>query len=195
MAEPGIHFWDDERDELVNRSPLAFLIAMLLDQQVPLSWAFDGPNRIAARTGSEIEAAAVAAMDPHDFAALAAQKPAIHRYHRSMAGRIQSLCAVIADDWDGDAGAIWDGDVSAEEVAGRLAALPGFGPEKVKITVAALVKRFGRSLDGWEQIAAPFSDDQPRSVADVGSPADFDAVKQWKRQQKAAGLDKQDGPL
>lgn len=195
MGEPGIHFWGDERDRLVNRSPLALLIALLLDQQIPLSWAFDGPNRIADRSGAAIDAAGLAEMDPGAFAALAAEKPAIHRYHRSMAGRIQALCAHVAEEWNGDAGAIWSDDVSAHDVAERLSALPGFGPEKVKITVAVLVKRFGLDLHGWEDIAAPFSDDQPRSVADIGSPADFEAVKSWKKQQKAAGLDKQDGPL
>jgi len=63
----GIVFWGDERDDLVNADPLAFLIAMLLDQQIPLSWAFDGPNRIVARTGQALDASAIAAMDDkHD---------------------------------------------------------------------------------------------------------------------------------
>lgn len=202
----GIHFWGDERDALVNESPLAFLIAMLLDQQVPLSWAFDGPNRIAARLADaddvqtdpghgQLDAAALASMEPDDFAAIAAEKPAIHRYHRSMAGRIQALCAHIVETWDNDAGAIWDDGATASVVAERLAALPGFGPEKVKITIAALVKRFDVDLVGWENVAAPFSDAEPRSVADVADPERFEAVKAWKKQQKAAGLDKQDAPL
>lgn len=195
MTEPGIHFWADERDRRVNDSPLAFLIAMLLDQQIPLAWAFDGPNRIAERTSGRIDAAELAGMDPDAFAAVAAEKPAIHRYHRSMAGRIQALCAHVTDEWNGDAGRIWAGDVSAPEVAERLSALPGFGDEKVKITVAVLVKRFGLELAGWEAVASPFGDDQPRSVADIGSPADLESVKAWKKQQKAAGLDKQDSPL
>ena len=190
----GIHFWDDERDRLVNESPLAFLIAMLLDQQIPLSWAFDGPNRIVERTGRPLDAASLAGMEPDDFAAMAAHKPAIHRYHASMSTRIQALCAYVDDRWDGDAASIWSTG-SAIEVAERLADLPGFGPEKVKITVAALVKRFDVDLAGWERVSEPFSDDAPRSVADVASPAAFAAVKAWKKEQKAAGLDKQDAPL
>ena len=191
----GIHFWGDERDDLVNTDPLAFLIAMLLDQQVPLSWAFDGPNRIVDRTGQPLEAASVAAMDPDSFAEMAAQKPAIHRYHRSMAGRIQALCAHVEAEWDGDPSRMWSDDIDAVTIVARLSALPGFGPEKVKITIAALVKRFGIAVPGWERAAAPFDDAHPRSVADIGSPEDFEAVKAWKRQQKAAGLDKQDAPL
>lgn len=187
----GIEFWGDDRDALVNDDPLAFLIAMLLDQQIPLSWAFDGPNRIVERTGVQLDAATIASSDPEAFAAMAALKPAIHRYHRSMAGRIQALCAHVAAEWDGDASRIWS-DRSASLVAERLSAVPGFGPEKVKITVAALVKRFGIELVGWESVASPFDDEQPRSVADVGSSQDFERVKVWKKEQKAAGLDKQD---
>lgn len=191
----GIRFWGDERDDLVNREPLAFLVAMLLDQQVPLSWAFDGPNRIVERTGCSLDASNIAAMDPDVFAEVAARTPAIHRYHRSMARRIQALCFHVDSEWGGDPSQMWSDGADATLVAERLAAVPGFGPEKVKITIAALVKRFGAELDGWQTVAAPFDDALPRSVADVGSPEDFDAVKSWKRQQKAAGLDKQDAPL
>ena len=190
----GIVFWGDERDDLVNADPLAFLIAMLLDQQIPLSWAFDGPNRIVARTGQALDASAIAAMDPDRFAELAAAKPAIHRYHRSMAGRIQALCAHIDGHHNGDAGSIWDGGVAASTVSKRLSELPGFGPEKVKITIAALAKRYGVRSRGWKSLSAPFSDGEPRSVADIGSPDDFAAVKAWKKQQKDAGLDKHDAP-
>ncbi len=191
----GIEFWGDDRDALVNQDPLAFLIAMLLDQQIPLSWAFDGPNRIVERTGLALDAQTIATADPDAFAAMAAISPAIHRYHRSMAGRVQALCAHVANEWAGDAANIWSGDASAATVADRLAAVPGFGPEKVKITIAALVKRFGFDLSGWETVASPFDDDQPRSVADIGSAEDFAVVKAWKKEQKAAGLDKQDGRL
>ncbi len=190
----GIVFWGDERDELVNAEPLAFLIAMLLDQQIPLSWAFDGPNRIVERTGAPLDAASLAAMDPDRFAELAAIKPAVHRYHRSMAGRIQALCGHIAEHHDGDAGAIWSDGVAGSTIASRLSAIPGFGPEKVKITIAALAKRYDVRPPGWKSNSAPFDDKHPRSVADIGSPDDFAAVKAWKKQQKAAGLDKHDDP-
>lgn len=191
----GIRFWGDGRDQLVNDEPLAFLIAMLLDQQIPLSWAFDGPNRIVERTGQPLDAASIAAMDPDRFAALAAEKPALHRYHRSMASRVQDLCRFVSDHYDGDAEAIWRDAKSGQTLAARVAELPGFGPEKVKITVAALGKRFDVRPRGWKQASEPFSDRQPRSVADIASPADFERVKAWKKEQKAAGLDKQDQQL
>lgn len=191
----GIVFWGDQRDDLVNAEPLAFLIAMLLDQQIPLSWAFDGPNRIVERTGDPLDAAGIAAIDPDRFAELAAIKPALHRYHRSMAGRVQALCAHIAEHHNGDAGSIWSGGVAATTIEKRLSAIPGFGPEKVKITIAALAKRYDVRPRGWKTTSAPFSDGEPRSVADIGSPEDFVVVKTWKKAQKNAGLDKHDDPV
>lgn len=191
-----IRFSDDPgADELVNCEPLALLIAMLLDQQVPLTWAFNGPNRLVERLGRPLDAAAIADLDPDQFAALAGTPPAIHRYHRSMAGRIQAMCRYLVEHYDGRADDIWRDTDDASLVAERLGALPGFGAEKVKITLAVLVKRFDRELLGWEALAAPFSDDQPRSVADVGSAEDFARVKVWKKAQKAAGRDKADKPV
>ncbi len=188
-----IHFSDDPAfDQLVNSDPLALLIAMQLDQQVPLIWAFNGPNRIVERLGRPLDAHDLASLDPDEFAALAALTPAIHRYHRSMAARIQAMCNHLVEQYDGSASGIWSDGPAASTVFERLRALPGFGAEKAKITVAVLVKRFDHRFDGWEEIAAPFSDQQPRSVADVGSPAEFEQVKAWKKSQKAAGLDKQD---
>ena len=40
-----------EANELLSRSPLALLIAMLLDQQVPLEKAFSSPYQLARRLG------------------------------------------------------------------------------------------------------------------------------------------------
>jgi hypothetical protein len=48
---------------------------------------------------------------------------------------------------------------------------------------------------GWRDSAGKFGDEEPRSVADSTSPETLAAVRQWKRAQKAAKLDKQDRPL
>src|SRR3954469_15688936 len=88
-----------EADEPPGRSPLAALTGMLLDQQVPMEWAFSGPYTIAQRLGSDdLDAAEIAAYDPDAFAELLKQKPAVHRYPGSMAKRIQQLCQYIVDE-------------------------------------------------------------------------------------------------
>ena len=183
---------DPDVDGLVNANPLALLIGMLLDQQVAIELAFRGPHRIQERMGVSLDAATIAAWDPDEFTALCCEKPAIHRFPAVMSGRIQELCAHIADEYDGRAERIWQRRRSADTVAANLRAVPGYGDEKVRIFLAILAKRFGVRPDGWEAAAAPFSDDQPRSVADMGSAEGRLAVREWKKAQKAAGKTKAD---
>ncbi|CAM5629224.1 hypothetical protein SPURM210S_00889 [Streptomyces purpurascens] len=67
---------DPEADALLGRSPLAALVGMLLDQQVPMEWAFKGPATIAQRLGTDdLDAHEIAAHEPEAFAALLSQKP------------------------------------------------------------------------------------------------------------------------
>lgn len=95
---------DPEADALLGRSPLAALTGMLLDQQVPMEWAFKGPSTIAQRLGADdLDAHEIAAYDPEAFAALLSDKPAVHRYPGSMAKRVQQLCQYLVEHYDGDA--------------------------------------------------------------------------------------------
>jgi uncharacterized HhH-GPD family protein len=109
-----------------------------------------------------------------------------------MAKRTQALCAYLCEHYNGDAKAVWDGVGNADELLGRLRDLPGFGEEKSKIFMALLAKRLGVAPPGWEAAAAPFSDDQPRSVADIDSPEALERVRAWKKSMKAAGKSKAD---
>ena len=195
MATPVIPITGDpDADLLLENEPLALLIGMLLDQQVPMEWAFKGPSTLRERLGGRLDAAEIAAMDQEDFVAVCAQKPAIHRFPASMGRRVHELCARVAEDHDGHAERIWTDAADAEDLRARLRALPGYGEEKTKIFIAILAKRLGVRLEGWERVAAPFSDEQPRSVADVGSEETLQAVRQWKKAMKAAKRSKQDQP-
>lgn len=182
---------DPAADRLLEHDPLALVIGMLLDQQVPMEWAFRGPATLRDRLG-DLDAAAIAAMPPEALRAVFSQKPALHRYPGSMADRTQALCQHLVDHYGGDAGALWRRVRSASVLHDRVRALPGFGDEKARILVAVLAKRFGRAPAGWEEVAAPFSDDQPRSVADVADADSLSAVRAWKKAAKAAGRTKAD---
>ncbi len=59
--------------------------------------AFAGPAKVLERFGT-LDPAALAAAEPEAFADLCATPPAVHRYGRSMAGRIQALATVVRDD-------------------------------------------------------------------------------------------------
>lgn len=195
MATPAIPITGDlEADLLLEQDPLALLLGMLLDQQVPMEWAFKGPHTLRDRLGGELSAAAIAAMPVEDFVAICAQTPAVHRFPSSMGARIHAVCEHLVEHFDGDAARLWSDVTDAKELRARLRALPGYGEEKTKIFIAILAKRLGIRPDGWEAVAAPFSDDEPRSVADVSSPETLLAVREWKKAMKAAKKSKQDSP-
>jgi uncharacterized HhH-GPD family protein len=87
---------------------------------------------------------------------------------------------------------LWVGVGDADELMTRVRSLPGYGDEKSRILVAMLAKRLGVRPKGWEQATAPFSDDQPRSVADIDSPESLARVREWKKAMKAKGKSKSD---
>jgi len=181
----------DEADQLLNKNPLALLLGMLLDQQIPMEWAFKGPYTLLERLG-KLDASQIASMDPAKFESICKEKPAIHRFPSSMAGRIQDLCEHLVENYDGDAEKIWIDSDSGETLYNRLINLPGFGPEKSMIFTALLAKRMGYSPPGWQESAGPFADKTPRSVADINSPESLTKVRAWKKAQKAAGKSKQE---
>ncbi len=185
---------DADADGLLNHDGTALLIGMLLDQQVPMEWAFAGPAKLLGRLG-HLDARRIAAMDPAEFVAVCCAKPAIHRFPASMGRRIHQLCAALVDDFGGRGENVWEGVSTGDELYGRLRSLPGYGEEKARIFVAILAKRMGVGPEGWCEAAGKFGDDVPRSVADIHSPESLALVREWKRAQKAAKRDKQDRPL
>lgn len=177
---------DDDANAFLVADPLALVLGMLLDQQVPMEWAFRAPFTLSQRLGERFNPTDIAAMDPEDLVAVFCEKPALHRYPAAMGRRAHAVCAHIVNHHNGDAAKIWKGVRSGEQLYGRVLALPGFGEEKAKIFVALLAKRFHKAPPGWEQAAGAFSDSQLRSVADVSSKERFNEVRAWKKAQKAA---------
>ncbi|MGW2742880.1 HhH-GPD-type base excision DNA repair protein [Streptomyces sp. NPDC001450] len=179
---------DPEADALLGRSPLAALTGMLLDQQVPMEWAFKGPVTIARRMGAEdLDAHEIAVMDPEAFAALLSEKPAVHRYPGSMAKRIQQLCQYLVEHYDGDAELVWKGVEDGKELLRRLQDLPGFGRQKAQIFLALLGKQLGVAPAGWREAAGAYGEAKSfRSVADITGPESLAKVRAHKQETKAA---------
>ena len=178
---------DPPANELLSGSPLALLIAMLLDQQVPLEKAFSSPYVLAQRLGHEATAAELADYDPDALAAVFSERPALHRYPRAMAGRVQQLCQHIVDHYGGEPAAVWAGAATGAELLARLRGLPGFGPDKARIFLALLGKQFGVRPAGWREAAGHFGDkDGHYSVADIVDAATLATVRQYKQGITAA---------
>lgn len=185
---PELHITGDaDADTLLSEEPLALLIGMLLDQQVPMETAFAGPAKIRERLGA-LDAATIANADPEKFIEVFKQTPAVHRFPGSMAERTQALCAALVADWGGDAERIWtDGDPDGATVLARLKALPGFGEQKAKIFLALLGKQYGLTAPGWQAAAGLYGETGSyRSVADIVDASSLTKVREFKKAAKAA---------
>ena len=184
---PKLHITGEPAaDALLSDNANALVIGMLLDQQVTMEKAFAGPAVIAERLGGGLDVARIAAMDPEDFVVLCSQRPAIHRFPRAMAGRIQELCRVLVDDFQGDAANLFASASTGEELLRSVEALPGFGAQKAKIFVALLGKQWNVTPDGWREASGDYGLEGYRSVADITDAESLRRVRETKRAAKAA---------
>jgi len=183
---------DADADALLSTDPLALLLGMLLDQQVPMETAFAGPAKLRDRIGT-LDPKKIADYDADELEAVFRITPSIHRYPGSMAGRAQALAASVVETWGGDVSAIWtapddNGDApDGAEILKRLKALPGFGEQKAKIFLALLGKQYGLTADGWRESAGDYGlEGSYRSVADIVDPESLGKVREFKKAAKAA---------
>lgn len=175
MPKPTQLFFtaDAEANKLIASDPMALLIGFVLDQQVTVQKAFAGPLVLRERVGS-LDAAALAEAD---LDAIMREKPAIHRYPGVMAKRVHALAVHVRDEYGGDAGKVWKGARTSEQLGANIAALPGFGEMKVKALGSVLAKRYGvKAADGlvpWHP-----------TLGDVDSAAALDEYQAAKRVHK-----------
>ncbi len=167
---------DDEADRFLAEEPLALLVGFVLDQQVTVQKAFSGPLELRRRLGS-FDAATIATTDPAELEELFRQKPAIHRFPGNMARRVQELCAAVAEDYGGRAERVWLDAESGEDLQRRLLDLPGIGPMKARSLIAILVKRFGVTPPGWEDVAPTHP-----TLGDVDS---YEALEDYQAKKRA----------
>ncbi|WP_433286295.1 HhH-GPD-type base excision DNA repair protein [Micromonospora sp. CA-244673] len=177
---------DPQANELLARSPLALLLGMVLDQQVPMEKAFSSPYVLAQRLGHEPDARELAEYSPEGLVELFATPPALHRFPKAMAARVQEVCRALVERYDGDPARLWSEAADGRDLLRRVGELPGFGRQKAQIFVALLGKRFGITPDGWREAAGGYGDaDAYRSVADVTDPESLRRVREFKQRMKA----------
>jgi uncharacterized HhH-GPD family protein len=171
-----LHFTDsDEANRLIAEDPMALLIGFVLDQQVTVQKAFSGPMVIKQRLGT-LDASALA---DADLEAIFRERPAVHRFPGSMAGRVRDLATHIRDDYGGDAERVWSEAEGPEDLRARLADLPGFGDMKVRALGSVLAKRFG--VAAAEQLVPSHP-----TLGDVDSPQALADYQAGKRAHKLA---------
>ncbi|PVZ14283.1 HhH-GPD-type base excision DNA repair protein [Actinomycetospora cinnamomea] len=178
---------DPEADAVLSDNPLALLIGMLLDQQFPMERAFASPALLTERLGAPLTAAGLAEHDTEALVAAFTGPPALHRYPRSMAERVQALCRALVADWGGEAERLWADAADGREVLANLQSLPGFGRQKAQIFTALLGKQCGVRPEGWREAAGAYGEDgSRRSIADVVDPVTLGEVREFKQAQKKA---------
>jgi uncharacterized HhH-GPD family protein len=178
---------EDGANELLSRSPLALLVAMLLDQQVPFEKAFSSPYQLVLRLGHEPTVTELASFDPEALAVIFSERPALHRFPKAMAARVQDLARLLLEKYDGDAEQVWASARTGAQLRDNLAELPGYGPYKAQITMALLGKQFGVQPDGWREAAGHFGHEGSHvSVADIVDDDSLAKVRAYKKQAKAA---------
>jgi uncharacterized HhH-GPD family protein len=174
-APEALYFTNsDQANELLASDPLALLIGFALDQQVPVQTAFAGPLKIKERLGT-LE---IAHRDPAEVEAAFREKPAVHRFPGSMATRVQDLCALVEEEYGGDASRLWREASDSADLKKRISALPGFGDMKIKAFSAVLWKRFGVPAAEGLTPAHP-------TLGDVDSREKLDWYQGKKREHKA----------
>lgn len=170
---------NDDADALIAADPLALLIGFALDQQVTVQKAFSGPWELRQRLG-HLDARRIAATDPAELDRVFRERPALHRFPGSMAGKVQALCAAIASEYDNDASRIWREAQDGRDLQARLLELPGIGEMKARTILAILGKRFGVSLPGMADVMPVHP-----TLGDVDSPEALAAYQAGKRAKKA----------
>jgi uncharacterized HhH-GPD family protein len=177
---------DPASDKLLGESPIALMIGMVLDQQVPFERAFSAPYDLQQRLGVKLTAKKLAEMDPNVVLEAFTTYRALHRFPGAMAERVQRLCRVIVDDWGGKPERIWETATTGDELVTRLKSLPGFGEQKAKIFAALLGKQLSCRPKGWRAATSPYGDAGTTiSVADISDAKTLDKVRAHKRDKKA----------
>jgi uncharacterized HhH-GPD family protein len=178
---------DAEANKLLSENALALLIGMVLDQQIPLEKAFSSPYVLAQRLGHTPDAEELAAFDPDALVTIFATPPALHRFPKAMAARVQEVCRAIVGSYDGDAANLWRDAADGKELVRRIAALPGFGKQKSQIFAALLGKQYGVQPPGWRAAAGAYGEEgSHRSVADIVDAESLGKVRAFKKEMKAA---------
>ena len=178
---------DEAADRLLEDDPLALLIGMVLDQQIPLEKAFHSPLDLKHRMAGRLDAKAIADADPDGLATTFSTPPALHRFPASMSKRVQELCRHLVDEFGGRADAVWTEAADGADLLKRVKSLPGFGDQKAKIFVALLGKRLAAAPPGWEDAAGEYGPPGTfKSVADIDGPDSLARVRAYKKDMKAA---------
>lgn len=186
MTETFFITGDEAADRLLGEEPLALILGMLLDQQIPLEKAFRSPYDLKERLGGKLDSKRIASMDEEELSEIFRRPPALHRFPAANAKRVQELCRIVVEQYGGRADRVWKDASDGTDLLRRVKALPGFGDQKAKIFVALLGKQLGVQPPGWREAAGDYGvEGSFKSVADITDAATLRRVREYKKDMKA----------
>ena len=119
--------------------------------------------------------------------AIFARPPALHRFPKAMAGRVQELCRVLVDRYDGDAAELWADVADGRELLRRIAACRASARRRRRSSSRCSASgTASRRTAGGRPPAATATRTRYRSVADVTDAESLRRVRAHKQQVKAA---------
>lgn len=182
-APNATHLWltdEDEHCALLAERPEAFVIGYILDQQVTVQKAFRAPADLLDRLGS-IDPDVIANTELEKLIEVFQIKPALHRFPKAMAERVQRAMQIVVDKYDGDASRIWRDAKDIDDLYARLAEIPGLGGGKRVGIASVLAQLCDLPITGWEKDIPSWG-----SLGEVRSKEDLRAYQARKREAKKA---------
>lgn len=128
-----------------------FLFGVMFDHMIKAEHAWEAPLRLAERLG-HLDVRRIAKMsseDLYDAIKGVDGAKALHRLPPRMTKSIGAVSRLLVERYDGNVENVWADGLSVRELKARLDGLPGLGEKLVNMTIAILVKDFGRSFTGW----------------------------------------------
>lgn len=152
--EPVAFTGDTSADALlndINGHPHAFLMAALVDRQVPAERAWWLPASVRDRLGT-FEISDLAELSEEAWVALLLQPPALHRFPQTMATVLHRAVARIIARYHGDASRIWSERPSSATVVRRVLEFHGGGPKIATMVANILVRDFKVELSDYRYV-------------------------------------------
>jgi uncharacterized HhH-GPD family protein len=140
---------NQDADALLRVDPFAFLVGVLFDQGIPAERAWLAPYLLRQRLG-HLDPGRIAQEEQavHD----AVQRPPkLHRYVATMPRWLVLAARRVLSRYHGDAGAIWSGYPSADELQRRFTAFTGIGQKKAAMAVEILERDLGVPVANLER--------------------------------------------
>jgi len=131
-----------EADNLIWGNPLAYLLAVILDQGMRAERVWEIPFLLKERLG-RLDIHRIADIDSKKIREIFLQKPMLHRFPRVMALRIKNASKLILDRYDGKPENIWNDNPRSADLQRRFMEFEGIGQKKASMATNILVRDFG----------------------------------------------------